>query len=417
MSCGNDVEDELALALEEPVANPGATIGTIFSVLHKMFCHLWLAVFLDHWPTHLNIRVLHEELKVVSENCCFLYVCTLPLAVITVVRFLDTRTVFPVQLGAVLEFWSTRAGLLRFTLLNNSLRWTLLSRIFMWCNVPFENRTVRSDPKGFVLFRKIDLDFGVSLSCNTQPTCFTLLQQSNRSLSTTFLRLFAGLTVSVPEQTLIAECASRFRFVILTYQEMPIIIRRIRTISFKVISAQFFQISFQKDYFSWRSFLSKVFFRHFVCDFEAREDYACCPRLFPWLELQASPLEHLSICFPLIAFSHSPFNAKIFLFLTLDQNSCLKPFISDSDVSRSDCLINVSSYHCLQLLITWHRSTFDHFLVHTLLCCLKLYSLTYSHLVQTFHPEHYLWAFQFRTIELDPILHQNLENRRLVKRH
>ena len=32
-SCGHDVEDVLALELEEPVDNPGTTIGTEFSVL------------------------------------------------------------------------------------------------------------------------------------------------------------------------------------------------------------------------------------------------------------------------------------------------------------------------------------------------------------------------------------------------
>ena len=36
VSCGNDVEDELALELEEPVDNPGATIGTKCSVLHRI---------------------------------------------------------------------------------------------------------------------------------------------------------------------------------------------------------------------------------------------------------------------------------------------------------------------------------------------------------------------------------------------
>ena len=53
MSSGNDVEDELALELEEPVANPGTTIGT------KIFCFAQIclatcgsAVVFDHWSTH-----------------------------------------------------------------------------------------------------------------------------------------------------------------------------------------------------------------------------------------------------------------------------------------------------------------------------------------------------------------------------
>ena len=34
-SCGNDVEDELALELEELVVNPGTTIGTKCSILDR----------------------------------------------------------------------------------------------------------------------------------------------------------------------------------------------------------------------------------------------------------------------------------------------------------------------------------------------------------------------------------------------
>ena len=33
-----DVGDLLAVELEEPVDNPGPTIGTLFSVLHCIFC-------------------------------------------------------------------------------------------------------------------------------------------------------------------------------------------------------------------------------------------------------------------------------------------------------------------------------------------------------------------------------------------
>ena len=84
-SCGNDVEDKLALELEEPVDNPGTKIGTKFSVLHRIISHRWSAAVFDHCPTHVNIWVLrrvclttglqachrgfahrHEELKVVN---------------------------------------------------------------------------------------------------------------------------------------------------------------------------------------------------------------------------------------------------------------------------------------------------------------------------------------------------------------
>ena len=38
-SCGNDVEDELAIELDD---NPGTTTGTKFSVLHRIIVPLWL---------------------------------------------------------------------------------------------------------------------------------------------------------------------------------------------------------------------------------------------------------------------------------------------------------------------------------------------------------------------------------------
>ena len=56
----------------------------------------------------------------------------------------------------------------------------------------------------------------------------------------------------------------------------------------------------------------------------------------------------LSSCFPQIAFSHFPLNAAFSLLLTLDQYSCLNPFIPDFEVPRPNHLINVSSDHGLQ---------------------------------------------------------------------
>ena len=37
-SCGNDVGEKLVVELEEPVDNPGTTIGTSFSVMQCIFC-------------------------------------------------------------------------------------------------------------------------------------------------------------------------------------------------------------------------------------------------------------------------------------------------------------------------------------------------------------------------------------------
>ena len=98
------MEDELAPEFDD---NPGSTEGTKFSVLHS-----WSDVVFDRWPTHEYIRVLlrvfssggtagrvieylhrHEEAKTVNEDLCFLACCTSPLAVTTVVGFLDLRRV------------------------------------------------------------------------------------------------------------------------------------------------------------------------------------------------------------------------------------------------------------------------------------------------------------------------------------
>ena len=140
-------------------------------------------------------------------------------------------------------------------------------------------------------------------------------------LSTTFLRLLAGLTVniSVSEQTLVAEFASRFRFLILTYGRMPTVTRRIRAIPFHVFFAR--SLTFFLDglllpgAFPLESLLPSIC----VCVFGAGGGRLC------WLFTIISVAETarvsswtLSICFPLIAFSHSPVNADVFPFLTFD---------------------------------------------------------------------------------------------------
>ena len=68
----------------------------------------------------------------------------------------------------------------------------------------------------------------------------------------------------MPEYELFAEFASRFCFVMLANGRVPISTRRIRTVSFEVLSARSSVFSFLKDYCLWETFLSKVFIRHFV---------------------------------------------------------------------------------------------------------------------------------------------------------
>ena len=51
VSCSNDVEDVLALELEESANNPGTTISTHFLCCTEFFCHVRFNVVFDHWPT------------------------------------------------------------------------------------------------------------------------------------------------------------------------------------------------------------------------------------------------------------------------------------------------------------------------------------------------------------------------------
>ena len=79
--------------------------------------------------------------------------------------------------------------------------------------------------------------------------------------------------------------------------------------------------------------------------------------LFPdpgsWRKLHESPFETLSICFPLIAFSHFPLNESFSFFLALGCRSSLHNFVLDSEVPRSHRLINFTSFGCLQSGVGW----------------------------------------------------------------
>ena len=92
-----------------------------------------------------------------------------------------------------------------------------------------------------------------------------LLQQGSWSVPTTFLRLFTGLPVSssMSEQTFVAEFASRFRYVILTYGGC----RKNTTDPCNFLWSNFctlFDVSFLKDFLTWNQGLWKVFFRQSV---------------------------------------------------------------------------------------------------------------------------------------------------------
>ena len=64
-SCGNDVEDELELVLED---NPGTT-GTNFLSCAE-FSHFGSDVAFNNWPTHRYDRVLRRACQMTGRQAC-----------------------------------------------------------------------------------------------------------------------------------------------------------------------------------------------------------------------------------------------------------------------------------------------------------------------------------------------------------
>ena len=104
-SCGDDVEDEAVVELDDC---PGTTKGTKFWVLWRSVSHFWSDVAHDHWATHTCNRALCkvfakgqytegsssscEVTKIwrsCTYNCASSFVWTSPLAVTTVMGNLD----------------------------------------------------------------------------------------------------------------------------------------------------------------------------------------------------------------------------------------------------------------------------------------------------------------------------------------
>ena len=72
----------------------------------------------------------------------------------------------------------------------------------------------------FPLFRRIDF-FSGSDSWDTQPNCSDSFCKATDSFPPLFLDFSLGCSLSVSEQTFVAEFASRIRYVVLTYGKMP----------------------------------------------------------------------------------------------------------------------------------------------------------------------------------------------------
>ena len=131
------------------------------------------------------------------------------------------------------------ATLMRITWANYSKRW-FLSRMLAWRNTALVNWTHRIGFSMFELFRKIDEDFGGSISWNTQPNCRVFFNIATAILSPFVLRLLAWLFVNlaVCVGALIPQFASIFCLVEQALRRMPLFTEWSCASSFEVILAR-----------------------------------------------------------------------------------------------------------------------------------------------------------------------------------
>ena len=147
------------------------------------------------------------------------------------------------------------------------------------------------------------------------------------------------------EIAIIAKNASSLRLVILTYGRVPIITRRVRTLSFEENFARHSAFSSRR-----LSPLGPKPFEGFlpsVCDcaFGAGEhDCTFLSTIASVAETARVSSRTLSFCLSLRAFSHSALNADFCPFLTLGHHSCSNPFVPSFEVVRPNHLINMSCH-------------------------------------------------------------------------
>ena len=109
------------------------------------------------------------------------------------------------------------------------------SRMLAWRNTASVNRTYRIGFSMFELFRKIDEDFGGSISWNTQPNCRVIFNIATALLSP-LARLFGNLAVCV--RALIPKFASLFGLVEQGFWKIPFFTEWSGASSFEVILAR-----------------------------------------------------------------------------------------------------------------------------------------------------------------------------------
>ena len=119
-------------------------------------------------------------------------------------------------LRPILKIWSVWTALVRdFWTGSHQAMDLLLSRMFAWRSVAFENCTRRLGLKTCVFFCKIGEDFGGSMSWDTQPNCRASFNKATAHVSPFVFRFVAGLIFNLPvhESTFIHEFASRSIYV------------------------------------------------------------------------------------------------------------------------------------------------------------------------------------------------------------
>ena len=306
-----------------------------------------------------------------------------------------------VFLCPILKFWRTKPALLRFTLLNNSLRWTLSFLIFY---VVCLSRFWRCDLIPKIVCSSVK---STSTSAALHPG---IRNQNVLTPSRRLLVLFHHFSSALYW----ADCQLQYlwvhtcRRICVPIQICNFDIREDvnehTTDSYNsltVISCTLFDLSFRIDCSTQLCFLI-LCLRSW-----SRRGRLCwlSTLIFSVAETWVSSWT-LSFCSPLVAFSHFPFNADIFPFWLLTSI----PVSIRAVWSFDRCVFLPES----SIFDSWASLDFDQFLgalpirseaeqIHVFSSC-------------TDSPRHLPWVFHLKLMELGPILYQNLECHLLVKR-
>ena len=139
-------------------------------------------------------------------------------------------------LRPILKSWSVGATLMKFTWPSEGF-W---SRMSAWSATAFVNFTRRIGFRMSELVRKIDEDFGGSISWNTQPNCRVIFNIATALLSSFFLDLFVRLFINLTmcEWALFTKPTTTLGLVVQVFWRVPFFTKWIGASSFEVILAR-----------------------------------------------------------------------------------------------------------------------------------------------------------------------------------